>query len=98
VGPVPHVIETFTLDETADGTRLSSVELGTDLWRLGRPGVTWLPAAGWTRSATLWPRSRPRVNAAQRVSRAPAFDAVRRWRSQRTAPRDLAVRLAPIPL
>jgi hypothetical protein len=36
-GPVPHVIETFTFDETADGTRLSySGELGTDLWRLGQ--------------------------------------------------------------
>ena len=36
-GPVPHVIETFSFDETADGTRLSySGELGTDLWRLGR--------------------------------------------------------------
>jgi hypothetical protein len=38
-GPVPHVIETFTFDETADGTRLNySGELGTDLWRLGQ---TW---------------------------------------------------------
>jgi hypothetical protein len=36
-GPVPHVIETFIFDETADGTRLSySGELGTDLWRLGQ--------------------------------------------------------------
>jgi hypothetical protein len=36
-GPVPHVIETFTFDETADGTRFSySGELGTDLWRLGQ--------------------------------------------------------------
>jgi hypothetical protein len=36
-GPVPHVIETFTFEETADGTRLSySGELGTDLWRLGQ--------------------------------------------------------------
>ena len=36
-GPVPHVIETFTFDETGDGTRLSySGELGTDLWRLGQ--------------------------------------------------------------
>jgi Polyketide cyclase / dehydrase and lipid transport len=36
-GPVPHVTETFTFDETADGTRLSySGELGTDLWRLGQ--------------------------------------------------------------
>jgi hypothetical protein len=36
-GPVPHVTETFTFDETADGTRLTySGELGTDLRRLGR--------------------------------------------------------------
>ena len=46
-GPVPHVIETFAFDETADGTRLSySAELGTDLWRLGQ---AWgdLVARGW---------------------------------------------------
>jgi hypothetical protein len=46
-GPVPHVIETFAFDETADGTRLSySGELGTDLWRLGQ---AWgdLVARGW---------------------------------------------------
>jgi Polyketide cyclase / dehydrase and lipid transport len=36
-GPVPHVIESFAFDETADGTRLGySGELGTDLWRLGQ--------------------------------------------------------------
>ena len=36
-GPVRHVIETFTFDDSADGTRLSySGELGTDLWRLGQ--------------------------------------------------------------
>jgi hypothetical protein len=61
-GPVPHVIETFAFDETADGTRLSySCELGTDLWRLGQAWGDQVrsPAAGWTRSATLWPRSRP---------------------------------------
>jgi hypothetical protein len=46
-GPVPHVIETFAFDETADGTRLSySGELGTDLLRLGH---AWgdLVARGW---------------------------------------------------
>jgi hypothetical protein len=38
-GPVPHVIETFTFEETADGTRLTYTgELGTDLWR---PGEAW---------------------------------------------------------
>jgi hypothetical protein len=36
-GRVPHVIETFAFDETADGTLLSYTgELGTDLWRLGQ--------------------------------------------------------------
>jgi len=36
-GPVPHVVETFWLHETGDGTRLSyEGELGTDLWGLGR--------------------------------------------------------------
>jgi len=35
-GPVPHVVETFTFDEIADGTRLTYTgELGTDLWLLG---------------------------------------------------------------
>jgi len=36
-GPVPHVTETFSFDETAAGTRLTYTgELGTDLWRLGQ--------------------------------------------------------------
>lgn len=35
-GPVPHVVETFHLDETDRGTRLRYIgELGTDLWSLG---------------------------------------------------------------
>jgi Polyketide cyclase / dehydrase and lipid transport len=35
-GPVPHVLESYVLDETEDGTRLTwSGELGTDLWALG---------------------------------------------------------------
>ena len=51
-GPVPHVIETFTFEETADGTRLSySGELGTDLWRLGQAwgdlvARSWVDAVG----------------------------------------------------
>jgi hypothetical protein len=46
-GPVPHVVETFVLDETSDGTKLEyRGELGTDLWALGRwwgerVGRTW---------------------------------------------------------
>lgn len=36
-GPVPHVVETFALHETDEGTELEyGGELGTDLWRLGR--------------------------------------------------------------
>ncbi len=36
-GPLPYVVETFELRETADGTSLEySGELGTDLWALGR--------------------------------------------------------------
>jgi hypothetical protein len=35
-GPVPHVLETFELRETEDGTELEyRGELGTDLWRVG---------------------------------------------------------------
>ena len=35
-GPVPHVVETFTLAPTRDGTRLTYTgELGTDLGRVG---------------------------------------------------------------
>jgi len=35
-GPVPHVVETFTLDERDGGTVLTyDGELGTDLWELG---------------------------------------------------------------
>lgn len=35
-GPVPHVVETFVLTTTADGTRLDYTgELGTDLWAVG---------------------------------------------------------------
>lgn len=36
-GPVPHVVETFELHETAKGTRFEyGGELGTDLWGVGR--------------------------------------------------------------
>lgn len=46
-GPVPHVVESFVLDTTVEGTALRySGELGTDLWR---PGQWWgdLVAARW---------------------------------------------------
>jgi hypothetical protein len=36
-GPVPHVVERFTLHDDAGATRLDYVgELGTDFWQLGR--------------------------------------------------------------
>jgi hypothetical protein len=36
-GPVPHVVERFTLHADQDGTRLEYTgELGTDFWALGR--------------------------------------------------------------
>lgn len=36
-GPVPHVTESFVLEETAAGTRLVyQGELGSDLWRVGQ--------------------------------------------------------------
>jgi hypothetical protein len=35
-GPVPHVVESYVLDETVEGTRLTwAGELGTDFWALG---------------------------------------------------------------
>jgi len=36
-GPVPYVVETFSLEETTTGTRLLYTgDLGTDLWAVGR--------------------------------------------------------------
>jgi hypothetical protein len=36
-GPVPHVVETYELGATPEGTRFTYTgELGTDLWRLGQ--------------------------------------------------------------
>lgn len=46
-GPVPHVVETFELRESAGGTLLAyDGELGTDLWA---PGARWgeIVAARW---------------------------------------------------
>jgi len=35
-GPVPHIVETYELRETPEGTQFTYAgELGTDLWRLG---------------------------------------------------------------
>jgi hypothetical protein len=50
-GPVPHVVETFELRETAVGTELEySGELGTDLWALGE---VWGAAVARTWVATV---------------------------------------------
>ena len=49
-GPVPHVTETFVLEEAGEGTELVySGELGTDLWALG---AAWggLVARSWERT------------------------------------------------
>jgi hypothetical protein len=36
-GPVPHIVETYGLRETPEGTEFTySGQLGTDLWRLGQ--------------------------------------------------------------
>lgn len=49
-GPVPHVVEQFTLRETDGGTELEySGELGTDLWALGR-GWGAIVAQHWERA------------------------------------------------
>jgi hypothetical protein len=78
-GPVPHMIETFAFDETADGTRLSYTgELGTDLWRL-RQAWGDLVARGWVdvvrdSMAAIKTESERR---AQGDSHAPASDAIR---------------------
>jgi hypothetical protein len=51
-GPVPHVVERFTLDDDTGSTRLTyEGELGTDFWQLGRWWGTRSPARGWRRSA-----------------------------------------------
>ncbi len=49
-GPVPHVVESFLLAETGEGTRLTwQGEMGSDLWTLG---------AWWaTRVARQWERA-----------------------------------------
>jgi hypothetical protein len=50
-GPVPHVTETFTLDEHAGSTRLIySGEMGTDFWA---PGAWWGAVVARTWVATV---------------------------------------------
>jgi len=49
-GPVPHVVETFVLHPSGEGTELEYVgELGTDLW--------WVGAAWGNRVARSWERT-----------------------------------------
>jgi hypothetical protein len=49
-GPVPYVVEQFTLRETGEGTELEySGELGTDLWALGS-GWGAIVAREWERT------------------------------------------------
>jgi hypothetical protein len=49
-GPVPHVVESFLLEETAGGSRLTwEGELGTDFWT---PGLWW-----GSRVARHWERA-----------------------------------------
>ena len=68
-GPVPHVVETFSLREVAGGTELQySGELGTDLWALGR---LWGAAVARTWEATVASSlESARIEAERRAARA----------------------------
>jgi hypothetical protein len=51
-GPVPHVVEQFTLHNDAGATRLDyRGELGTDFWQLGR---WWGSQVAGKWEATVW--------------------------------------------
>jgi hypothetical protein len=51
-GPVPHVVERFTLHDDAGATRLDYLgELGTDFWQLGR---WWGDQVARKWEATVW--------------------------------------------
>jgi hypothetical protein len=70
-GPVPHVTESFVLEETEGGTRLSwDGELGTDFWALG---AWWgdRVARQWERAvrASLAPIAEEAERRASRVER-----------------------------
>ena len=69
-GPVPHVVESFVLDETEQGTTLTwEGEMGTDLWALG---------AWWgSRVARSWEKT------VRSSLEAIAVEAERRARAQR---------------
>ncbi len=68
-GPVPHVVETFTLGEVGDDTELEYAgELGTDLWTLGQ---LWGAAVARTWEATVEASLESiRVEAERRAKRA----------------------------
>ncbi|HYI74805.1 MAG TPA: SRPBCC family protein [Gaiellaceae bacterium] len=68
-GPVPHVVETFSLREVAGGTELQySGELGTDFWALGR---FWGAAVARTWEATVASSlESARIEAERRAARA----------------------------
>ena len=68
-GPVPHVVEQFELNETADGTLLEYTgELGTDLWA---PGSWWGAAVARTWEATVESSLRAVADEAERRSKRP---------------------------
>jgi hypothetical protein len=49
-GPVPHVVESFVLEVSEDGTRLTwEGELGTDFWALGAWWGNWV-ARSWDKA------------------------------------------------
>jgi hypothetical protein len=71
-GPVPHVVEAFTLEEQPDGAGTLLVyqgQLAADLWRLAGGGASWSPAAGSRRSRPRWQRSRLKPNGGQQQPR-----------------------------
>jgi len=75
-GPVPHVVETFRLDEVGDGTRLRyDGEIGTDLWRMGQLWGS-LVGRAWERTVRsslddIRERSEQRAAAQRRRVKAP---------------------------
>jgi hypothetical protein len=71
-GPVPHVVEAFTVEEQPDGAGTLLVyqgQLAADLWRLASGGASWSPAAGSRRSRPRWQRSRLKPNGGQQQPR-----------------------------
>jgi hypothetical protein len=64
-GPVPHVVESFVLEPSGRGTRLTwQGELGTDFWWPGPGGADASRVSGTAQSAARSPRSPRRPNGA----------------------------------